>query len=340
MTDWREPGSAFEDLFGRFLAENENTLRGDTPGTWLVYGRHFSAHFVTIGECTDARTAQYARARLAVVRRETVKKEHSVLRRFYSWCVEQEYVDCSPVIPPLPKKAAGRAYEKRRRVTAPDISVEEARALIDLLPEWSREIKGKRHPIRARFMVGFEASLRPSTLDKLSVPEHYTPGSTVLRITKDIDKEMLERDQPLTPSACAALEAVCPKQGLIFGSHDYSNELRKAAAKTLPPHKAAVFTGAHLRSARITQVAEANIVGAQWLAGHKMVSTTARYVKANARAAARALDAVGPTGFRAGLNPASARRGPASARKPATVQQLCEGEDLNLHGSYPASTSS
>jgi hypothetical protein len=46
----------------------------------------------------------------------------------------------------------------------------------------------------------FDTTLRPGTLNKLSVPENWAPGEV-----------------PLTDQAIAALEAAAPKSGLIFG---------------------------------------------------------------------------------------------------------------------------
>ena len=82
---------------------------------------------------------------------------------------------------------------KRGNAKAVQVTDEEARAIIALLPEYS---KGKRVPMfpnRTRFALQLELGLRNGTLDGLSVPEHYTKGSEVLRITKDIDKNSYER---------------------------------------------------------------------------------------------------------------------------------------------------
>ena len=97
----------------------------------------------------------------------------------------------------------------------------------------------------------------------------------------------------------------------------------------------------NIRVKRLTKLAEAgNIIGAAYLAGHKRPSTTDRYLRPSLRAGEHALRAVGPTGFNPVVpNPVTRRNRLAGVPNAADHQTLCEGEDLNLHGSYPASTS-
>jgi len=102
------------------------------------------------------------------------------------------------------------------------------------------------------------------------------------------------------------------------------------------------FTQYDLRHARITQLAETgNLPGVAFIAGHVQASTTSGYIHSNRKAAERTLAIAGATGFSASTpNPASQRDGLAGVGKSSKLLSLCEGEDLNLHGSYPASTSS
>jgi integrase len=188
-------------------------------------------------------------------------------------------------------------------------------AFIRALPEWSvppdkrkrmtarakSQKARQRLPIRARFRVQFETGLRPSTIDALSIPEHYTKGASLLHITPEIDKVRNAREVPLTPAARKALDAVIatlpkgadgsPYKGPIFGHHDYRKHVRKAAAKALPAAAATVFTGAHLRSARITAWLEAtgNLPGVQHLVGHQDTRSTNRYLRPSFRAASAVL---------------------------------------------------
>ena len=124
-----------------------------------------------------------------------------------------------------------------------------------------------------------------------------------------------------------------------FRSRAYRGQLETAAERTLPPHKAATFAAYDLRHGRLRQLAETgNLPG---LAGHERVSTTALYVRPGRRAAESVLAAVGPTGYKPQKqNPTSAVSRLAGLPNPLAGNRLCEEEDSNLHGSYPASTSS
>jgi integrase len=344
MTSWNiDPETPMEKLWARWISEIENEIDESTASLYELHGTaHLVPFFRVVGEITAAQCATYQRKRLGAVLRATVKKERSTLRRFLGWCEEQGYVEGAPVLPPLPARATGTRFHLRRRGRATELSPEEVRALIDALPVWSNPRNAPRFAVRARFVVAYETSLRPSTLSALCVPEHYSAGASALTLTADIDKARFAREVPLSAEAKAALETVVPKEGLIFGEHDYRDTLKKAALQVLSPEKAATFTEYDLRHGRLTQLAETgNLTGAAYLAGHKRVSTTDRYVRPGRRAAERALEAVGATGFALPpVNPTSAPARLAGQGNPSNRKALCEGEDSNLHGSYPASTSS
>ena len=175
-----------------------------------------------------------------------------------------------------------------------------------LLPEWSGKGKRKNNlfPVRARFELMFETTLRPGTLDKLSVPEHWAPGERVIRIEAPDDKEGYERPIPLTERARKALERVAPAAGVIFGEHKYHRYLRPAAEAVLSKGKSAVFCGQHTRSAAITRALErsSNLAGVMHLAGHKHASTTSKYVRPTFRAALDVISAF-DSGEVSGENP-------------------------------------
>jgi hypothetical protein len=78
-------------------------------------------------------------------------------------------------------------------------------------------------------VVAYETALRPATVDALSVPQHYTKGAASLTITYEIDKARYGSSLPLSDEARAALDAVVHERGLIFGCHDYDDQLKKAA---------------------------------------------------------------------------------------------------------------
>lgn len=272
----------------------DTTIDEDTVDTWTVYGGHWSEKWPTVIDITEPSAEEYRNERLRKVQASTVRKELSALRRFLRWCVMHGHVGRAVTIPGVPAKATGKAYGKRRRGKAPEITPRQALAIIAGLDEWSSSKKVPPFPIKARFEVAYETGLRPGTLDGLSVPEHYHKGSDRLRITDDIDKIRWGREIPLTAPARKALDRVCPKAGLIFGSHDYREHLYAAAQKALPGPIADRFCGAHFRSARITHTLEStgNLAGVQYLAGHKQPKTTAEYVRPSYRAAEEAIESI------------------------------------------------
>ena len=263
-------------------------------------------------------------------------------RRFLAWCEQQKYVDAAPTVPTTGQRITGTAFVLRRRGKATELTGDEARAIIERLPEYSASKRVAPFVVRLRFVVAFKTALRPETLNCLKAPDHYVRGAATLNITDDIDKVRFGRVLPLTEEARAALDAVCPDSGLIFGDHDYRDQLRKAANAVLDVQRAKTFTAYDLRHHRLTQLAEGgNLLGTAFLAGHKRATTTDRYLHPSQQAGQRALGSVRATGFRQPPpNLTRNRNLLAGVAKSATPLSLCEGEDLNLHGSYPASTSS
>jgi site-specific recombinase XerC len=263
------------------------TIDEDTVDTWTVYGGHWASCWATLVDVTEVTALEYRNARLRVVMASTVRKELSALRRFLRWCKMHGHVGRVVDVAGVPEASTGKRFSKRRRSAAPELTPDQIKAIIARLPAWSASKKVERFPIQARFIVAYETSLRPGTLDGLSVPEHYHKGADRLTLTDDIDKSRWGRELPLSPKARKALDSVCPAAGLIFGKHDYRERLDEAARMVLPVAVADRFCGAHFRSASITHTLEStsNLAGAQYMAGHKQPKTTAGYVKPSFRAA-------------------------------------------------------
>lgn len=221
------------------------------------------------------------------------RKNSPPLRWLGEWCADQGFLSRAPNIPKPRRGAVGTSYHVRRRGHAEECSREEIEAVIAALPEFSSSKRVARFPVRARFVVAMETGLRPSTLEKLEAPRDYAAGSTVLRVRDDADKNHFGRDLPLTARARAALDSVCPSEGLIFGRHDFRDAIRAAATSALPTDRAAAFTPYCLRHARLTELAETgNLVGAAYLSGHRQVTTINRYARPNRRAAEAVLRAL------------------------------------------------
>lgn len=274
------------DLISEWLT-TDGTIDPDTVGVWECYGRRYCEHFPTLADVTEATATAYRGKRLGEVQATTVRKELSTLRRFLAWCKLHGHLQRDVAVPGVPAKATGTKHHQRRRVSAGELSPGHVAAFLAALPEWSTSRKVEAFPIRSRFIFAYETGLRPGAIDVLSVPEHWQPGATTLRLSDDADKIRWGREIPLTDRALQALTFAAPEAGLIFGAHDYREHVAKAAALALPAHLAATFTGAHLRSAITTHELEAtgNLLGVQYLRGHKQATTTAKYARASMRAA-------------------------------------------------------
>lgn len=233
----------------------------------------------------------------------SVRKELFALSSFLQFC--SETFDLPRVeVPRLPKRALGTPWAKRRRKGAPELSPEHIRAVLREWPEWSSacQLDAEQYPARARFHVQYETGLRSSTVDRLRVPEHYSPGQSFLRLTPDIDKARFGREVPLTKRARRILDYLIRKLGPNFegplfsaadgSTHDRRKRISRAAHKVLRRDVAKSFCAAHLRSARITHLLEAgaNTVGVKHLVGHKQISTTDKYVRSGFRAATNAIN--------------------------------------------------
>jgi integrase len=292
-----------DELLTKWLA-NDATITDQTRGVRETYVNRYVGFWPTLADVTEATATLYRDRRLSQVQAQTVRHELSALRQFLAWCQLHGHLLRAVHVPGVPTKATGTKHPQRRRVTAGTLSPEHVAAVLAALPDWSTSRRVEAFPIRARFLVGYETSLRPGALDKLSVPEHWQPGRKSIQVTADIDKIRWSREIPLSDAAAAALELVAPDGGLIFGSHDYREHIAAAAAGALPAHLAATFTGTHLRSARITHSLEsprANLPGVQFMAGQKQASTTARYVRPSLRAALEVVAAQNNQG-RAAIN--------------------------------------
>lgn len=247
------------------------------PGTVAAYAvsldTHLAPWFGTVEQVTTERAAEYVQERLRVVKASTVRKELAALRGLLSWL----YGDEAPRIKGPPKRAVGTTHERRSRRKAPPVTRAEVLAMLEHMPERSRG----GWPIRARFVVAYETTLRPEALDLLETPLNYREGDETIRLEPWQDKTRAELEVPLSPWARRELDAVLPDAGEIFGKHDYRPHVRAAAKAVLSPDRAAVWCGAHFRSAGITRYAGEQPLVAQVMAGHKHFSTTSGYVKAS-----------------------------------------------------------
>ena len=275
-------GTFTTELAGRWL--DALTVR---PVTRKLYRKYTLYWLRGLPSFDSVAIQRYVRQRLGEVRAKTLKSELSAMRNLLAWMVEVGELDEAPEVPRLDHSKMGTPSEGKHRVAAPDYTEAEIRKVLRKLPVKSPS----GFHVRARFVALYETGLRPTTVDALSVPEHWSPGSKSLRITDAIDKEGFARTVPITETCRRALTTASSGKGPIFGEHRYARHIPDSARKTLPAHKGEVFTGQHLRSARATHLLDsgAPLSGVQFLLGHRSVSTTGLYVRPSEAAARTAL---------------------------------------------------
>lgn len=314
------PGSPLDELAAKWLVAVAPELGDGTDRTFEVYVRHWLRYFPTLAQLSDASCANYARDRLRFVQATTVRKEISALRRFLRWLEEQNFITSAPTVMALPKKALGTKRESSRPRAA-ELSVEEVRAILAALPKRSKDI-----PVRAYCTFAYETALRPEgTLEKLEWRDVTAFG---LHIRPECDKNRWERTIPLSAAARAALDYIktplSRPNGLIFGSHDFRMSFKMAVIAALSEERVGATVYA-LKHARITHWFDegAPVTAIKFLTGITQTSTLDRYARASRRAAEQLVE-----------------KKNSGANVVQSKVPECEGEDLNLHGSYPTSTSS
>lgn len=297
-----DPLLSLTDLFARYLLAIETTHDPETVKTYVGYAKRFVGFFGdTLATVTAARMGVYQRERLGQVLRGTVRKERSFLSTFLAWCVEQHVLGEAhvPAWPKLPRKALGVRSGKQRAKPV-DVTVADVAAFLAALPLWSRSRRGARFAVRARFAVAYETGLRPATLDAISIPEHWTPGAAELEIAPEIDKARFGRRVPLTPFARAALEHTVRElgitAGLVFGEHDYRAPVEKARKAAGLPAGFAPYDLRHGRASHLLD-ASADLRGTGFVLGHKLMTTTNRYIRPDEKGARAALAAASSGGI-------------------------------------------
>jgi integrase len=292
----RHPGRLLDlaDLLGEWIESKRSGLDEMTVPTIEGYARRFVDYFVSLDKITEASGSAFGMARLGQVLRTSVNRELSYLREFLRWCKMQGVLSATPHIPRLPPKAQGKRSGPQRAKSV-HITEEQAKQILALLPEESKTIDGRKWPLRARFAFMWETALRPETLSRLMVPDHWRPGARHLELTNEDDKARWGREVDLTDEAIAILTEVAPERGLIFGRHAYYKAIKRAAIAVLGPTKGRLFAPYDFRHGRAKHLldARAPIRGVSYVLGHKLVSTTDKYLAPERSAGREALIAGG-----------------------------------------------
>lgn len=284
-----------EDALGGWL----EAFEVQHPETFPQYAIYASSYFIPffrrLDAITSARAEDYVIRRLRSVKRKTVLKELSALRGFLKWCKRRGFIEKVPMIESPSSRTIGTPTKKQKRKPCPIVLTEvEVDRLLEVLPE---STAGGRCRPRAFYSVLWETGLRHGTLARLRAPEHYRSGDALLRIASEIDKSRYGRGLPLTARARAALDAVCPDVGLIFGDHNHRIALRSAAVRAgLPEHKCEKLSDHDFRHSRITFMASRtkNLAGVAYLAGHKHITTTNEYVRPGLQSGLDVLEDLAP----------------------------------------------
>jgi integrase len=289
------PHRPLDEQMSKWLASLETTHDEETVATYTSYAVRFVSFFEnSISNITVARMGDYQRARLGEVVVKTLRKERSALNGFLFWCEEQGVIRAEhlPRWPRLPSKATGTRSGPQREVPV-DVTPAQVNAFIAALPKWSRPRAGVSFAIRARFVVAYETGLRPALLDELAVPKHWRPGSTEIVVEKQHDKARFGRKVPISPRCAVALEetvaALGLEEGLIFGEHDYRWAVDRAAAAVGLPPEFAQYDLRHARAGHLLD-AGAKLRAVAHLLGHRKLTTTDRYLRAQESDAREALE--------------------------------------------------
>ncbi len=276
------------ELFDQWVA----SIDGSTEdGTRKEYRRiavvQWAPFFRTLG-AIGGKIKAYTNDRLKHVGKPMHLKELSALRGFLAWAEEQGHLVDAPHVPAPPRKATGKPSATRKMAPV-SVSEEEIERIIALLPEWTRARRGNdRHRVREVFVLAWETGLRPITIGRLSVPEHWRPGMRSLNIAFDIDKARFGRELPLTPRAVEVLERCAPAAGPVFDHHDYRALLKKAARDAgLDDERAKHFSRYDFRHNRADFLLDqgADLRAVAYNHGHKLLTTTDKYLRPSKKGA-------------------------------------------------------
>ena len=280
---------------------DERTGGEISESTASLYALHLEKHLLprwnNVKDITTRELARYQSERLKMVTLATVKKELSTLRQVLKFCHETGELGEVPQFPKSPRKSNGTRAKGGARGYTEGFSAEHARALIQMLPEKSRESHGEKWPLRGFYELMFETGQRPGMIEGIRYGTHWRGGDSHILITGDIDKNRWERTIPISSKAVSALESVTPKaDGRMFRHLGFTHSLRAAALNAgVPRHIAKRVHSYDIRHARITELVNetGKITGVGYLVGHKQMTTTNRYSHAQKEQGAEVVGLMG-----------------------------------------------
>ena len=166
----------------------------------------------------------------------------------------------------------------------PDYSPQQVRALLAALP--SRDEHRTGHPVREFFTVQWAQASRPGEVESLRVCD-VNLRRREMTIRQSEDKARVGRTVSLAPEAYRVLKSLLQgthvREALIFGVCSYRAALKKAADDCKLPRP----TRHNLRHFRLTELGHlpgTSPAALQFLAGHKHMATTDRYIRSRTKA--------------------------------------------------------
>lgn len=243
---------------------------------------------------------RFVNARMRQRTKDTVVKEVSAMFQFLTWL----HLD-KKAITKIPPRPVYRAKDLGTRVgpqrdSPVELDDETALKIILRLPEFAHSQKtGETFVCQDMMRFAFETGLRPSTVGRLSVPEHWSRGRDSIKVTAMIDKGRnaelrgKPRQVPLTRVAKDILERRAPKSGPIFGcqkngrARDIRTQWKRAAIEVLGKDEGERCAPYDLRHGANFRMAELGLTigGRMHIMGHAKATTNDKYMRPNEKAA-------------------------------------------------------
>lgn len=240
---------------------------------------HFRAHFLPrwerLAHITSSSIEAYKvdrqqekNGRGGVVTLTTVYKELVSLSMFLRWCKKKHHL---AELPDFERFKPTTTYQPTN-LTAADV-----KRLLAQLPD--RATHHNRLPVREFFTVQWAQAMRPGEVMTLRWHDVDLERRRIT-IHPSNDKARTGRTIGMDPKAHAVLAKLARAPHLqtsrIFDRVDFRVSLRLAAGRAGLPK----VTPHHLRHARISELASStrDVAAVQFMAGHKNLSTTDRYV--------------------------------------------------------------
>lgn len=262
----------------RWLASKQ---RDGTSSQWVetitIYARaYWLSRWQSIRDVTGDAVARYIDDRRATgVTDSTIRKELSALSGLLKWALDEHLIDV------LPAWKAPRG--KSSRGESVSLSPAEVEAVIALLPTRADHPKG--YPCREMIVIAYELALRLGTLTRLRWQD-VDLERRELTIRPEVDKARFARTLPLTSCAVevlSSLRADVACDGTIFRRCDLRVTIRDAMLRAgidadrvrrcQPMH-----VWRHSRLSILASQPQVNLAALRYLAGHKQLATTDRYV--------------------------------------------------------------